>query len=165
MTNLAPACPSSGTPASSDAIQGGGTHTYYTFATTDYASLVTTATTALTAAGWTVASTGNSGYGQYGGGGSTVTKGVRYATFDVGSSGTRTYMDVCVWPTKPANTNCGQNSNSNGNDNEQPEQPAATTTTTTTTIRTARTTRTESWQAPPFRRTAASWWSGPASIR
>jgi hypothetical protein len=118
VTNLSPACPGSGSPASSDAVHGGGTHTYYTLATTDYASVVTNCNSALTAAGWTVASTGNNGYGRYGGGGSTVTKGARYAVFAVGSSGSRTYMDVCVWPSRPANTNCGQNSNDNDNDNQ-----------------------------------------------
>jgi hypothetical protein len=121
VTNLAPACPSSGTPASSDAIQDGGTHTYYSFATSDYASIVTGCNRALSGAGWTVASTGNSGYGPSGGGGSTVTEGARYATFDVGSSGARTYLDVCVWPAKPVDTDCGQNgngSNGNGNDNQ-----------------------------------------------
>ena len=68
-----------------------------------------------------MASTGNSGYGPSGGGGSTVTEGARYATFDVGSSGARTYLDVCVWPAKPVDTDCGQNgngSNGNGNDNQ-----------------------------------------------
>ena len=75
VTNLAPACPGPGTPASYDAIPGGGTHTYYTLATTDYASLVTHCNTALGAAGWTVASTGDSGSGQYGGGASTITEG------------------------------------------------------------------------------------------
>jgi hypothetical protein len=114
-TTLAPACPGSGSPASSGAVQGGGTHTSYSFATTDYASIVTACDAALRAAGWTVASTGTGGSGRYGGGGSTVTKGTRYATFDVGSSGARAYLDVCVWPTRPADTNCGQNS---GNDNQ-----------------------------------------------
>ena len=107
--DLAPACPSSGTPAATDAIASGGTHTSYTFATTDYASIVTACDSGLRAAGWTVTSTGGGGYGQYGGGGGTATKGSVYGTFDVGSSGSGSYLDVCVWPTRPADTNCGQN--------------------------------------------------------
>ena len=51
-----------------------------------------------------------------------MTKGSRYATFDAGSSGVRTYLDVCVWPTKPADTNCGQNSNNDDNQNESDNQ-------------------------------------------
>ena len=109
VTDLAPACPSSGSPSSTDAIPGGGTHTHYTFATTDYASIVTACDSGLRAAGWTVTSTGGGGYGQYGGGGGTATKGSVYGTFDVGSSGSGSYLDVCVWPTRPADTNCGQN--------------------------------------------------------
>jgi hypothetical protein len=119
VTNLAPACPGPGTPASSVAIEGGGTHTSYMLATTDHASLVTHCNAALGVAGWTVTSTGDSGYGQYGGGGSTVTRGATYATFDVGSSGARTYLDVCVWPAKPATTECGQNSDNDNDDGNQ----------------------------------------------
>ena len=122
VTSLAPQCPASGSAMQRNAIAEGGTHWYYSFAGADYTTIVRHCTTALTSAGWTVTGTGSGGSGQYGGGGGTAVKGSTYAVFGVGSSGTTSYLDVCVWPTKPASTDCGQNGNQNQDQQNQDQQ-------------------------------------------
>jgi hypothetical protein len=64
---------------------------------------------ALQGQGWTL-SVSNSG-GGYGGGGATLTgtNGGAYGVFTGGGYGSTTDIQACTWPTKPSNTNCGQN--------------------------------------------------------
>jgi hypothetical protein len=63
--------------------------------------------TALQAKGWEVTTIVSSG-GGHGGGGATYTgtHGDAYGVFDGGGYKTTTYIDVCTWPSKPANPNC-----------------------------------------------------------
>ena len=65
--------------------------------------------TALQGQGWTL-TVANSG-GGYGGGGATITgtNGGAYGVFTGGGYGNTTDVQACTWPTKPSNTNCGQN--------------------------------------------------------
>ncbi len=65
---------------------------------------------ALTAAGWTVLESGGSesSYGG-GGGGLEATNGPKYLSVHAGGPQGKTFVDLCVWPAKPDNTNCGDN--------------------------------------------------------
>jgi hypothetical protein len=56
--------------------------------------------------GWTVTTIVTSG-GEGGGGATyTGTNGGAYGVFDGGGFNTSTYINVCAWPTKPADPNC-----------------------------------------------------------
>ncbi|MCX2932400.1 hypothetical protein ORI20_19180 [Mycobacterium sp. CVI_P3] len=56
--------------------------------------------------GWEVTTIVTSG-GEGGGGATyTGTNGAAYGVFDGGGFNTTTYIDVCAWPTKPAEPNC-----------------------------------------------------------
>lgn len=64
--------------------------------------------TALEGKGWEMSTIVSSGGGEEGGGGATYvgTNGDAYGVFDGGGFKTTTYIDVCTWPTKPADPNC-----------------------------------------------------------
>lgn len=62
------------------------------------------------AAGWTVTSSGGGG-GRWGGSGLSATKGAEYMVISAGGGGGTTYVDVCTWPSKPKNDDCGDNDN------------------------------------------------------
>jgi hypothetical protein len=64
--------------------------------------------TALEGKGWQVSTVVTSGGG--GGGGTTYTgtNGDAYGVFDGGGYNATTYVDVCAWPTKPANPTCNR---------------------------------------------------------
>jgi hypothetical protein len=67
--------------------------------------------TALEGTGWSVTTIVTSGGGGGGGGGGgatdTGTHGDAYGVFDGGGYNNTTYVNVCAWPSKPANPNCG----------------------------------------------------------
>ncbi len=57
--------------------------------------------------GWDVTTIVTSGGGGGGGGATyTGTNGDAYGVFDGGGYDTKTFLDVCTWPTKPADPNC-----------------------------------------------------------
>ncbi|WP_280831548.1 hypothetical protein [Mycolicibacterium frederiksbergense] len=58
--------------------------------------------------GWAITTIVSSGGD--GGGGATYTgmHGNAYGVFDGGGYANNTYIDVCAWPAKPANPNCGR---------------------------------------------------------
>jgi hypothetical protein len=56
--------------------------------------------------GWTVTTIVTSGGGGGGGATYTGTNGGAYGVFDGGGFNTSTYINVCAWPTKPAEPNC-----------------------------------------------------------
>jgi hypothetical protein len=64
---------------------------------------------ALEGKGWQVTTVVTSN-GAGGGGGATYTgtNGDAYGVFDGGGFDTTTYLNVCTWPTKPANPNCNR---------------------------------------------------------
>lgn len=93
-----------------DAIADGGTHVYYQVNGTPN-DVMSGFKSALEGKGWnltTIVSSGNAG----GGGGATYTgtHGDAYGVFDGGGYQSNTYIDVCTWPTKPANPNCARGS-------------------------------------------------------
>ena len=61
---------------------------------------------ALTDKGWAVTTIVTSGGPGGGGATYTGTNGGAYGVFDGGGFNTTTYINVCVWPTKPADPNC-----------------------------------------------------------
>jgi hypothetical protein len=69
--------------------------------------------TAAKASGWTVTSTGGGGGGRWGGSGLTATKGSEYLVVSAGGGNGTTYVDVCTWPSKPSDDDCGDNDNQN----------------------------------------------------
>ena len=66
--------------------------------------------TALEGKGWAVTTIVSSDGGPGGGGGATYTgtHGDNYGVFDGGGFGTETFLNVCAWPTKPAQPNCSR---------------------------------------------------------
>jgi hypothetical protein len=97
-----------------DRIQEGGLHAFYT-STKSPADVVSAYEAALKNAGWTIESSGGGGdpFGMFGGAGLTATNGTRYLKFNAGGPAGKTFIDGCVWPTKPGDDNCGQNNNQN----------------------------------------------------
>lgn len=65
---------------------------------------------ALTAKDWAVTTIVSSSGGPGGGGGATYTgtEGENYGVFDGGGWGGTTYLNICAWPTKPAEPNCSR---------------------------------------------------------
>lgn len=65
--------------------------------------------TALEGKGWQVTTIVTSAGGSSGGGATyTGTHGDAYGVFDGGGFNTSTFIDVCTWPSKPANPNCSR---------------------------------------------------------
>lgn len=61
---------------------------------------------ALEGKGWAVSTIITSGGGGGGGGTYTGANGAAYGVFDGGGYQDKTWIDVCAWPSKPANPNC-----------------------------------------------------------
>ena len=100
-TSLTPYCPPTNVAATqtgTKAIGSGGTETDYSLTTAKYSDLLAICQIGMT---------------QYGGGGLSATKGSSYAAVEAGSGGSTVYLNVCVWPSKPADTNCGNNNQNN----------------------------------------------------
>ena len=116
-TSLTPYCPPTNVAATqtgTKAIGSGGTETDYSVTTVKYSDLLSICQIGMTQNGWTVTSSGGGGANsQYGGGGLSATKGSSYAAVEAGSGGSTVYLNVCVWPSKPADTNCGNNNQNN----------------------------------------------------
>lgn len=64
--------------------------------------------TSLQDKGWTVTTVVSSGGNGGGGATYTGTHGDAYGVFDGGGYANTTYIDVCTWPTKPADPNCSR---------------------------------------------------------
>ncbi len=120
-TSLTPYCPPTNVAATqtgTKAIGSGGTETDYSVTTVKYSDLLAACQTGMTQNGWTVTSSGGGGANsQYGGGGLSAIKGSSYAAVEAGSGGSTVYLNVCVWPSKPADTNCGNNNQNNNQNN------------------------------------------------
>jgi hypothetical protein len=63
----------------------------------------------LPASGWTVEGSGGGGSSWGGGGGLSAANGAKYLYVNAGGPSGKTYVNVCVWPTKPHNTSCDEN--------------------------------------------------------
>lgn len=102
------------TPANSkqtkgpDKIQDNGIHMYYRVEGSPR-PVLDAYKAALEDKGWQVTTIVTSG-GDSGGGGATYTgtNGETYGVFDGGGFETTTFLNVCTWPSKPANPNCNR---------------------------------------------------------
>jgi hypothetical protein len=63
--------------------------------------------TALEHKGWAVTVVSSEGWGGAGSATYTATRGTTYGVFSGGGAGSRTDLNACAWPSKPANPNCG----------------------------------------------------------
>ena len=110
LKSLVPTPANTTTNKGPDSIADNGIHQYFEVngAPTD---VMNAFKTALEGKGWEVTTIVSSGGGQGGGGATyTGTRGDAYGVFDGGGYKTTTYIDVCTWPTKPANPNCQRGS-------------------------------------------------------
>jgi hypothetical protein len=106
------------TKTGTKSLSDGGTMTSYTTSAAGN-SIAGSYETAVKAAGWSVTSSGGGG-GRWGGSGLSATKGSEYLVVSAGGGGGTTYVDVCTWPSKPKNDDCGSNDNQdNQNSNQQ----------------------------------------------
>jgi hypothetical protein len=90
----------------SEAIASGGQHAAYSTSASP-ASVIAAYKQSLLQAGWTVTGSSGSGSSWGGGGGLQATNGPKYLSVNAGGPAGTTYVDVCVWPSRPHNDNCG----------------------------------------------------------
>ena len=92
-----------------DPIADNGIHLSFK-ATGGPADVVKAYKAALEGKGWAVTTIVSNDGGSSGGGGATYTgtHGNNYGVFDGGGFGTETFFNVCAWPAKPAQPNCGR---------------------------------------------------------
>jgi hypothetical protein len=105
LKSLVPTPANTTTTKGPDSIPDNGTHIYFQVngAPTE---VMDAFKAALEGKGWEVSAITSSG-GQGGGGATyTGTHGNAFGVFDGGGYQSNTYIDVCTWPTKPANPNC-----------------------------------------------------------
>ena len=102
-------------------LSDNGTMTSYTASGTA-ATIVSSYDTALKGAGYSIASSGSGGAGRWGGGGLTATASGTYVVVSVGGSTSTLYVDVCQWPSKPSNDDCGDNDNQDKQNQNQQQQ-------------------------------------------
>jgi hypothetical protein len=103
------------TPANSkqtygpDPIAGNGIHLKFVVDSSP-ADVMKAYRAALQSQGWDVTTIVSSAGGGNGGGGATYTgtHGDAYGVFDGGGFGATTYVNVCAWPSKPADPNCSR---------------------------------------------------------
>lgn len=90
-----------------DGIADGGIHLHFQ-ADGAPAEVMAAYEKALRDKGWQVTTIITSGGSGGGGATYTGTHGEAYGVFDGGGFNTTTYLDVCAWPTKPAEPNCSR---------------------------------------------------------
>ena len=94
-----------------DNIHEGGVHNFYTSPNAP-GEVVNNYQSKLQTEGWTILGSGGDPSGQFGGGLQASLNG-NYLSMNAGGPGGQSFIDVCLWPTQPGNTNCGQNNNNN----------------------------------------------------
>jgi hypothetical protein len=85
--------------------RGNGTHYYFRIGNSP-AGVVNGYKGQLQSAGWKILSSGSGGSSWGGNGGLTATKGQSYLVLSAGGPAGETYVNLCVWPSQPNNTNC-----------------------------------------------------------
>ncbi|HKP42069.1 hypothetical protein [Mycobacterium sp.] len=108
MQSLLPTPPNSQQTKGPDNIADSGIHTYFQVNGSPN-EVMDAYKAALEGKGWQVTTIVTSNGGGGGGGATyTGTNGDAYGVFDGGGFETTTYLNVCAWPTKPANPNCSR---------------------------------------------------------
>jgi hypothetical protein len=92
-------------PVGPDTIADNGIHMYFQ-ANGSPVDVMNAYKAALEGKGWALTTIVSSGGAGGGGATYTGTHGDAYGVFDGGGFNTTTYIDVCAWPSKPANPNC-----------------------------------------------------------
>lgn len=107
----APTCP---TAKSGDSIPDCGEHIYYTapWSATDF---VAGYESQLSGVGW---SADGGGSGEIEAAGLTATSGGRYLVLEAGGPSDGTFADLCVWPQKPSDDDCGEDSDDDDSDDD-----------------------------------------------
>jgi hypothetical protein len=90
-----------------DTLPDKGIHLYFQVNGSP-ADVMTAYKSALEGKGWALTAIVSSSGGGGGGATYTGTHGAAYGVFDGGGFNTTTYIDVCAWPSKPANPNCNR---------------------------------------------------------
>ncbi|WP_254849074.1 hypothetical protein [Mycobacterium sp. GA-1841] len=90
-----------------DDVGDGGIHLHYQVNGAPHDAMAAYKT-ALQDKGWAVTTVVSSGGNRGGGATYTGTHGDAYGVFDGGGYANTTYIDVCTWPTKPADPNCSR---------------------------------------------------------
>lgn len=90
----------------SEDSKDGGTHTYYR-GTSSAAEIVDAYKAELESDGWSIVTSGGGGSSWGGGAGLTATRGSAYLVMEAGGESGETNVNLCVWPSKPDDDNCG----------------------------------------------------------
>ena len=89
-------------------LSSGGQQASYSTATSP-SGVIASYKQALPTAGWTVTGGGGGGVSYGGGAGLQATNGPKYLSVNAGGPAGLTFVNVCVWPSKPGNDSCGEN--------------------------------------------------------
>jgi hypothetical protein len=89
-----------------ESISAGGQQASYSTSATP-AAVIAAMKQSLAQAGWTVNPGGGGGSSYGGGAGFQATNGPKYLSVNAGGPAGTTYVNVCVWPTKPNHDSCG----------------------------------------------------------
>lgn len=107
LQSLLPTPPNTQQTKGPDNIAANGIHMHYQINGSPK-DVMDTYKAALEGKGWHVMTVVTSGGGGGGGATYTGTNGDAYGVFDGGGFDITTYVDVCTWPTMPANPNCSR---------------------------------------------------------
>jgi hypothetical protein len=98
--------PPNSKPLGAGAISNGGQRANFT-TSADPSAVIAAYTQILPGSGWTVMSSGGAGSSNGGGAGLQATNGPRYLSINVGGPAGTTYVNICVWPSRPNDDHCG----------------------------------------------------------
>ena len=107
LPSLIPAPANSQVTKGPDNIADNGIHLHYQVNGAP-ADVMNAFKSALEGKGWALSTIVSSNGGGGGGATYTGTHGDAFGVFDGGGFNTTTYIDVCAWPSKPANPNCSR---------------------------------------------------------
>jgi hypothetical protein len=107
LPSLIPAPANSEQSKGPDNISDNGIHMYF-LVNGSPTDVMNAYKAALEGKGWSLTPIVSSGGGGGGGATYTGTHGDAYGVFDGGGPNSTTYIDVCAWPSKPANPNCSR---------------------------------------------------------
>jgi hypothetical protein len=98
--------PPNSKPLGARAIPNGGQQASFT-TSADPDDVVASYQQTLPGAGWTVTGSRGAESSHEGGAGLQATNGPRYLSIDAGGPAGTTYVNICVWPSRPNDDHCG----------------------------------------------------------
>ena len=93
-------------PLGAGAISNGGQRASFT-TSADPGAVIASYQQTLPGAGWTVMDSGGAGSSHGGGPGLQASNGLRYLSINAGGPAGTTYVNICVWPSRPNDDHCG----------------------------------------------------------